>query len=75
MDRPRFGEKLPLYHRKQRYFKRQGLWYYRTREGKLIGPYDRLTDAIFGCGNYIKYLRQSPALAELMLSGEKLIEN
>lgn len=62
MDRPRFGEKVPSLDRRQRYFKKGDLWYCNTREGQSIGPYDRLTDAIFGCGGYIKQLQHAPIL-------------
>ena len=42
--------------RNERYFERDRYWYYTTREGVDIGPYDSKSEAVNGCCLYINYL-------------------
>ena len=42
--------------RSERYFERDHYWYYTTREGVDIGPYDSKSEAVNGCCLYINYL-------------------
>ena len=40
----------------ERIFMQRNYWYFRTREGMDIGPYDSQTDAISGISSFIEFL-------------------
>lgn len=42
--------------RSLRFFQRDGYWYYATREGVDIGPFDSVDDAESGCREYIHFV-------------------
>ncbi len=42
--------------RSERIFIQRNYWYFRTREGMDIGPYDSQTDAISGISSFIEFL-------------------
>ena len=42
--------------RSERFFQRDSYWYYSTREGVDIGPYDTRTGAARGCAQFIDYM-------------------
>lgn len=52
----RYGEKGNLPVRNQRFFQDSGYWYYATREGIDIGPFDSLSEAEAGASAYIDFI-------------------
>ena len=52
----RAGEqgKVPI--RSGRFLKKEGYWYYSTREGVDIGPFDSREDAEVGVGEFIDFI-------------------
>ncbi|MBU3068409.1 hypothetical protein KOI40_01190 [Aestuariicella sp. G3-2] len=42
--------------RNDRFFKKDEYWYYTTREGVDIGPFDSEDDAITGCSDFIEFI-------------------
>ena len=42
--------------RSSRYFQQDNYWYYTTREGVSIGPFDHLSDAEVGCSDFIEFI-------------------
>jgi len=57
-----------FYHRKNRYFCKQGDWYFKTREQTIQGPFGSKDDAKKGFKQYVnKMLDESYALLEAML--------
>lgn len=66
MYNPRSGEATTQTNRRQRYYKKGNYWYYNTREGAPIGPFNHLMDAIAGCNDYLEYLKYAPSLADLV---------
>ena len=56
----RHGEQGPVPPaRSERFFMKDAYWYYTTREGVDIGPYDDRTKAMEGCANYVDYICNS----------------
>ncbi|NYZ69687.1 hypothetical protein H0A36_27100 [Endozoicomonas sp. SM1973] len=45
--------------RYDRYFQTQGDWFFYTREGKTLGPYDSKDLAAEGVGHYLEFLSQA----------------
>lgn len=52
----RSGEKGPKPDRKTRFTQRNGYWYYSTREGMDIGPFDNLHEAQSGVSAFIDFI-------------------
>jgi len=52
----RKGESEASSERSERIFIQRNYWYFRTREGMDIGPYDSQTDAISGISSFIEFL-------------------
>ncbi|MYM63612.1 DUF6316 family protein [Pseudomaricurvus sp. HS19] len=55
----RQGEQGQPPHRSERFFKKETYWYYTTREGVEIGPYDNRSMAEEGCALFVDYIRNS----------------
>lgn len=55
----RDGEKGSTPPRKGRYLQKDGYWYYTTREGVDIGPFDSREDAEIGVGEFIEFIQAS----------------
>lgn len=60
MNLNRQGESGPVPLRSDRFFAAQGEWYFATREGAPIGPFEDKDEARQGLGDFIEFL----ALAE-----------
>ncbi len=56
----RAGEANPIPLRSDRFFSAQGEWYFSTREGAPIGPFDNKREAGTGLDDFIEFM----ALAE-----------
>lgn len=52
----RSGEKGTVPERTGRFLERDGYWYYTTREGVDIGPFDSRSDAETGVGEFIDFI-------------------
>ena len=52
----RHGEQGQPPVRNDRFFEQDNYWYYTTREGVDIGPFDNRTDAIAGCNDFIDFI-------------------
>ena len=52
----RKGEMESSPDRSERLFTQHSYWYFRTREGMDIGPYDSQTDANNGINSFIEFL-------------------
>lgn len=42
--------------RSDRLFTQHGYWYFRTREGMDIGPFDSISEAVEGVGGFMDFL-------------------
>lgn len=42
--------------RAERFFEKDDYWYYTTREGADIGPFDTLDEAVTGCLAFIDFI-------------------
>lgn len=42
--------------RSSRFFEQDNYWYYTTREGVSIGPFDHRADAEVGCSDFIEFI-------------------
>lgn len=65
----RTGETAPVPLRNTRYFEKDGYWYYSTREGVDIGPFDTLHEAERGVSDFIDFIMH--AEPEIIASFEK----
>lgn len=52
----REGERGNVPERTGRFLQKQGYWYYTTREGIDIGPFDSRYDAEIGVGDFIDFI-------------------
>ncbi|MFT5083269.1 MAG: hypothetical protein ACI9Y1_001310 [Lentisphaeria bacterium] len=52
----RTGEQGTTASRCQRFFKKDDYWYYSTREGVNIGPFDTLNEAEIGASEFIDFI-------------------
>jgi hypothetical protein len=66
MELHRGTELGPLPRRRQRFFKDNGFWYFFTREGVSVGPFDRINMAVAGSREYIQCVRQTPDLEQVL---------
>jgi len=55
----RAGEQGAVPVRHGRYMQKDGYWYYSTREGVDIGPFDNRQDAEYGVGEFIDFIKAS----------------
>lgn len=63
----RCGEQGNLPERNSRFVKKGNYWYYSTREGVDIGPFDNQKDAELGVAEFIEYLTESePKVTDLL---------
>jgi hypothetical protein len=56
MKSNRTGEQGNVPARTDRFFPSNDYWYYTTREGVDIGPFDTLEDAMHGAGEFIEFI-------------------
>lgn len=52
----RIGETNTQKNRNLRYFQEDAYWYYNTREGVAIGPFDSLSEAETGVSDFIDFI-------------------
>lgn len=57
---PRAGEEGPAPRRSSRFFAQDGEWYFHTREGAPMGPFDSVNQAMQGLNDFLEFM----ALAE-----------
>jgi Domain of unknown function (DUF6316) len=63
----RFGEQGKAPDRNSRFIKKGSYWYYTTREGVDIGPFDSQKDAELGVTEFIEFLCESePKITDLL---------
>lgn len=63
----RAGEQGSVPIRHGRYLQKDGYWYYSTREGVDIGPFDSHEDAENGVGEFIDFIQASePKVTDLL---------
>ena len=63
----RTGEQCDLPHRKSRFFQAEEYWYYNTREGVAIGPFDSLSEAETGVSDFIDFIMHAePSVSETL---------
>jgi hypothetical protein len=63
----RAGEQGTVPVRQGRYLQKDGYWYYTTREGVDIGPFDNRVDAENGVGEFIDFIQASePKVSDLL---------
>lgn len=55
----RSGEQGSVPDRSGRFLEKDGYWYYTTREGVDIGPFDNRSDAEVGVDEFIDFIRAS----------------
>ncbi len=56
---PRRGEEIDIPARSERIFEQDQYWYFRTREGMDIGPFDNRGEAAIGIKGFISFLEES----------------
>ena len=70
---PRSGEKtgnVPF--RSGRYFKLNNFWFFTTREGTSVGPYDSMPCAEKGAEDYIHFIKEAgPAAVDFFKVGPR----
>jgi hypothetical protein len=63
----RSGEEGSVPNRNGRFLQKGGYWYYSTREGVDIGPFDNRGDAEVGVGEFIDFICASePKIADIL---------
>lgn len=63
----RAGEQGTVPTRHGRYLQKEGYWYYSTREGVDIGPFDNREDAENGVGEFIDFIQASePKVSDVL---------
>ena len=63
----RDGEQGSVPERSGRFLEKSGYWYYQTREGVDIGPFDSRRDAEVGVGEFIDFICASaPEAAKII---------
>lgn len=66
MEAVRKGEHGLNQERKTRFYTHGRSWYFYTREGASIGPFDRLSEAVEWAEDYIEYLKHAPVLDDVL---------
>lgn len=64
----RIGEKCNLPTRNTRFTQADGYWYYNTREGVAIGPFDTLSEAEIGVSDFIDFITHADSSISETLS-------
>lgn len=69
----RNGERGIIPERNDRFFSKDGYWYYTTREGVDIGPFDSMDEAVASAEELIEFITsEEPAFSStLQLYGRK----
>lgn len=67
--RNRTGEDGNVPSRNDRVFEQDNYWYFITREGASVGPFDSKEEAIAGIGEYIDFITKADALTMQFLAG------
>jgi len=63
----RNGEQGSVPQRHGRYLQKEGYWYYTTREGVDIGPFDSLAEAEVGVCDFVEFISASePRVSDLL---------
>lgn len=63
----RAGEQGDVPARHGRYVQKEGYWYYTTREGVDIGPFDTQADAEVGVEDFIEFIQASePRVSDVL---------
>jgi len=63
----RTGEQGSIPARSERFLQKDNYWYYTTREGVQIGPFDLPKDAELGVGEFIGFIDESePKILEVL---------
>ncbi len=63
MSRKNEAGKIPI--RSDRLFTQHSYWYFRTREGMDIGPYDSANEALDGINGFMEFLNTAePAIVD-----------
>ncbi len=63
----RAGEAGSIPNRHDRLLQRAGYWYYTTREGVDIGPFDSCEDAQVGVNEFIEFINSSePKMVDIL---------
>lgn len=57
MSSNRLGESGPVPLRTDRFFSAQGEWFFSTREGAPIGPFEDKDEAVQGLDDFIEFLQ------------------
>ncbi|BFM09378.1 DUF6316 family protein [Halioxenophilus aromaticivorans] len=63
----RFGDTGPVPERSYRVFEKNAYYYYRTREGIDIGPFDTKADAERGVNDFIDFMSHGPKSAQALM--------
>ena len=63
----RYGDTGPIPERSYRVFEKNSYYYYRTREGIDIGPFDTKADAERGVNDFIDFMSNGPRSSETLL--------
>jgi hypothetical protein len=66
MDNTRNGETGAPPVRQERCFQRGNYWYFATREGAAIGPYDTMEQASAGARAYAEEVQDTPETAAII---------
>ncbi|GAB1266550.1 hypothetical protein NBRC116493_35540 [Aurantivibrio infirmus] len=66
MEILRAGERQAPPKRSQRIYREGKNWYFNTREGAPIGPFEELKEAIAWLDDYVNYTKHAPSLADLI---------
>lgn len=63
----RNGEKGTIPERSDRFFRKDDYWYYTTREGVDIGPFDSIDEAIQSAEQLIKFITgEEPSFSDTL---------
>ena len=63
----RTGEHCAIPTRSKRFFKKGDYWYYSTREGVDIGPFDSMHEAEIGASEFIDFIiHAEPAIVQTL---------
>ncbi|WP_347330675.1 DUF6316 family protein [Marinimicrobium locisalis] len=69
MSTNRAGEQGAVPNRSGRFMEKDGYWYYTTREGVDIGPFDSREEAEIGVGEFIDFIcAADPRILEVLES-------
>lgn len=70
---PRIGEEgKPIPIRGERFFKLEHFWFFATREGAAVGPFDTKSQAMQGVQDFIAFARQaSPETLDIFSGGRQ----